>query len=271
MLQGNAPLVVAGVLAATTLLLGAQPRRVTAAPHVASAMVKEGASLACPENTVPDGDVCVHLDDEASEALVAHGAHRDRSGRWSMYDQIPRRPERPADYDAYHYPVPPGLAGGHSVLSGYDLDLADPQQRRGRRIRAIGHGGLDLPQRKGTPIRAVVLDHQEGDSTVLYVGDLFGTSVVTRHVLRESGGLRTYVLVFGHLEAPAPGLVHGTSLREGDIVGFVGDSGSPELVHLHLEVRRVRDGVDLDAHAGPSLVDGAVTIVCDPRNVLRLR
>lgn len=253
------------------LVLHAEPRRVTAAPSVAIAAAAPAPELDCPAETIPDGEVCVHLEDEAAEPAIERGAHRERSGRWFVYDQIPRRPERPADYDAYRYPIPPGLANGRSVLSGYDLDLPDTAQRRGRRIRAVGHGGVDLPQKKGTPIRAIPLDHQEGDATVLYVGELFGTSVVTKHVLRETGGLRTYVLVFGHLESPAPGLARGAVVREGDVVGFVGDTGSPELVHLHLEARRVRDGVDLEAHAGPDVVADAVTIVCDPRNVLPLR
>ena len=43
-------------------------------------------------------------------------------GHWVVYDEIPRRPERPADYDAYRYPVPCERA---CVVSGYDLDRSD--------------------------------------------------------------------------------------------------------------------------------------------------
>ncbi len=43
---------------------------------------------------------------------------------------------------------------------------------------------------------------------------------------------------------PRPISPAGVRLREGDAIGFVGDTGSPELVHLHLETRRVRDGID---------------------------
>ena len=82
----------------------------------------------------------------------------------------------------------------------------------------------------------LALEHQEGDAEVVYVGSLFGTTVITRHTLREGGQLRDYVLLFGHLDAAAPGVTPGTHLKEGDVVGFVGDTGSPELVHLHLEV-----------------------------------
>lgn len=223
---------------------------------------------------LPDGEVCVHLPDteeEGTDVAVSPNAHRERSGRWSIYDQIPRRPDRPKDYDAYRYPIPPGLAGEHSVLSGYDLDLPDPAQRRGRKIHAVGHGGLDLPQLKGTPIKLVALEHQQGNADVVYAGPLFGTTILTRHTLREGGQLRDYLVLFGHLASLAPGLARGAQVKDGDMLGTVGDTGSPELVHLHLEVRRVRDGVDVMKKSAAQLLESDVSVVCDPRNVLPLR
>ncbi len=233
---------------------------------------------ACPAGTLPDGDVCVHLPgDPASgeDALATSNIHRERTGRWAAYEQIPRLPDRPESYDAYRYPVPPGLPGGHYVVSGYDLDRPDDSQRRGPTLHATGHGGVDLPDPKGTPITLVALEHQVGDADVVYVGPLFGNTVVTRHTVREGGRLRDYVLLFGHLDAPAPGLAPGRALKDGELVGTVGDSGSPELVHLHLEARRVRDGVDMAERiakrAGGAVVEPDATVVCDPRNVLPLR
>ena len=206
--------------------------------------------------------------------MVSPNGHRVRSGRWQVYDDIPRRPDRPQDYDAYRYPVPPGLPGGHSVISGYDLDLPDALQRRGRTIHAVGHGGVDLPQTRGTTAHLVALEHQQGDADVLFVGALFGTTVVTRQTVREAGHLRDYVVLYGHLDGVAPGVGPGSVLKEGDAVGFVGDTGSPELVHLHWEARRVRDGVDPVAQAkvgAYQLLADEVSVVCDPRNVLPLR
>ena len=234
--------------------------------------------IECPAGTLPDGDVCVHLptadDVDEAEAPSSPNAHRERSGRWSIYDQIPRRPDRPADYDAYQYPVPPGMPDGHSVVSGYDLDRPDPSQRRGPMLHAVGHGGVDLPQARGTPCLLVPLERQQGDADVLYVGPYFGTTVMTRHTVREGGQLRDYIAIFGHMDGVAPGIAMGRTLKRGDVVGFVGDTGSRELVHLHYETRRVRDGVDVlkKLTAGPAaLLDDAVSIVCDPRNVLPLR
>jgi hypothetical protein len=229
----------------------------------------------CPEGTVPDGDVCVHIDDLAEDGPFAPAqanAHRDKSGRWATYEQIPKLPERPADYSQYRYPIPPGLPGGRYVVSGYDLDRPDGQQRRGRTLRHVGHGGVDLPQTRGTPVKLVALEHQEGDAEVLYTGPLFGTTVVTRHSLREGGRIRDYLVLFGHLDSVAAGVAAGVTLRDGDLVGAVGDSGSPSLVHLHLEIRRVREGVDVGkVPSGSAMLGDTISTVCDPRNVLPLR
>ncbi|MCW5831720.1 MAG: M23 family metallopeptidase, partial [Labilithrix sp.] len=229
---------------------------------------------ACPPGTAPDGEACVHLAavDDGPVAEARANTHRERSGRWSTYEQIPRLPERPADYDLYRYPIPPGLAGGHHVVSGYDLDLPDAKQRRGPTLRHVGHGAVDLPQVKGTPVQMLALEHQEGDAEVLYAGALFGLTVLTRHTLREGGRTRDYVMLLGHLDSIAPGVGVGTIVKDGQVVGAVGDTGSPSLVHLHLEIRRVREGIDLArVPAGAPMIADSVTVVCDPRNVLPLR
>ena len=96
--------------------------------------------------------------------------------------------------------------------------------------------------------------------------------MVTRHTLREGGRLRDYIVLFGHLDSIAAGLAPGASMKEGDPVGAVGDTGSPQLVHLHYEVRRVREGVDLSkVPAGAQLLADSVSVVCDPRNVLPIK
>jgi hypothetical protein len=56
----------------------------------------------------------------------------------------------------------------------------------------------------------------------------------------------------------------------GSIVGYVGDSGSPGVVHLHLEVRRAREGVSLQSLGAGELAHNSKTVACDPRNVLPL-
>jgi hypothetical protein len=196
--------------------------------------------------------------------IVANG-HFQKDGEWIDYEDIPRRPERPESYASYRYPVPNGL-----VASGYDLEKPDEMQRRGK-MSAVGHGGVDLMEKKGTPITMLPLEHQLGDAQVIFVGHLFGETVVTRHTLREGGRKRDYVLIFGHLEEPAEGVHRGSRLRAGDLVGYVGDTDSPEFVHLHLEARRLRDGIDAWRVGGWNINAREISVVSDPRNVLPLK
>lgn len=261
------------LLSFATLGASAAPAELGSPPLSSSLSAGTFRNERCPADSLPDDGVCVtlHSHDESPELIPTRNGHRERNGEWDIYDQIPRRPDRPANYDAYRFPIPPGLAGGHFVVSGYDLDLPDERQRRGK-MKAIGHGGVDLPQKKGTPVKLVSLEHQEGDADVLYVGPLFGNTIITRHAVRESGKLREYIVLFGHLDSYAPGIAAGSTVHDGDLLGGVGDTGSKELVHLHLEVRRVRDGINLTkVPAGGALLAEATTVVCDPRNVLPLQ
>lgn len=271
-------LVACGVLRAVGL--AAPPRPADAAEHPRSPQTRaktepdgrQAPTAACPVRTLPDGGVCVPVPDLAlgGEALSEQrSAHHDRAGQLRIYDQIPRRPERPLDYRAYRLPVPT-LPQQSFVTSGYDLDQPDESQRRGADFKAVGHGGIDLAQKRGTPVTLVPLEHQVGDADVLLVGKLFGNSVVTHHVVREGGVLRDYLVIHGHLEKPATGLARGASVPAGTILGYVGDSGSPGVVHLHLEVRRAREGVTLASLGPGELAHNAKTVACDPRNVLPL-
>ncbi|MCU0690620.1 MAG: M23 family metallopeptidase [Polyangiaceae bacterium] len=157
------------------------------------------------------------------------------------------------------------------MVSGYDLDRPDPEQRRGLGLSAVGHGGIDLQHKRGTEVRLVPLEHQRGDAVVVFVGELFGKSVVTLHTLLEGRRERSYVVIYGHLDGSNPGLAPGAPAPQGTLLGLVGDSGSEGRVHLHLEVRQVRDGVDPSTLRTPALAQPTVSIPCDPRNVLQLR
>ena len=227
----------------------------------------------CPAGTLPDNGICIPVpteqDGEGSALLAEHNHHRTKHGEVAEYDQIPRNPERPKDYRLYRYPVEP-LAGQSLLMSGYDLHLPDESQRRGGKLKAIGHGGIDLAQRRGTEIHLVTLEHQSGPTEVLYNGWLFGNSVVTLHRVKEAGQVRDYLLIFGHLERAASGLEPGALLDEGALVGYVGDSDSPGAIHLHLELRQVRAGVEARSLKPGEIVDNARSVACDPRNLLPL-
>ena len=228
----------------------------------------------CPPGTLPDADVCIpvpdSLDDDGTALSAEHNAHRTRRGIWTEYDDIPRRPDRPNRYHLYRYPVEIKDSGDF-LMSGFDLNQPDAYQRRGMKLEAVGHGGIDLAARRGAEVRLVSLEHQQGNADVLYVGPLIGNTVVTRHSIRESGTLREYLVFYGHLQAPASGLERGAVIAEDSVLGYVGDSGSPGAVHLHLEIRQVRSNVDSQSLAKGELLLNARTVACDPRNVLPLR
>lgn len=271
MVPSRPPFVVPAVLLIGTSSIGWSGIPTASPPTPRTTRPLTLTATTCPAGSLPDGEGCVRWSDPATDGPDSPsevGAHRDRRGQWVVYDQIPRRPDRPADYDLYRYPVP---CSHGCVVSGYDLDRDDAVQRRGRRLSHVGHGAVDLPEPKGTEVVAIALEHQVGDADVVYAGPLFGTTVITHHTLREGGRERDYILLFGHLDAIAPGIKTGARVADGSPLGYVGDTGSPELVHLHLEARRVRDGVDLSKLAPESLVANENTVVCDPRNVLPLK
>jgi murein DD-endopeptidase MepM/ murein hydrolase activator NlpD len=253
--------------------------RLISSPPVASAAASPSASVAtltavCPRGSLPDGEACVPFDaaeaSEGEELEARQNRHHDRHGALRVYDQIPRLPGRPERYEAYRYPIPTA-EGERLLVSGYDLDRPDEKQRRGHGLKAVGHGGVDIMARRGTEVRALPLEHQEGDAEVLFVGTLFGTSVVTRHLVREAGRLRTYVVLHGHLDGAAPGLVRGARAPEGTLLGFVGDTGSEGIVHLHLEIRQARGEVDVGDLPPGKLMSSEQTVAVDPRNLLPLR
>lgn len=200
---------------------------------------------------------------------LATNAHVDRTGQLVVYEHVPRGPDRPAEYGRYVYPTEP--YGGSTVSSGYDLGEPDARQRRGAELNAVGHGGVDLSQERGAPVRVVALRGQVGDAEVLYAGWVFGTTVVLRHTVREGRALRTYLTMHGHLDAIAPGIQRGRTVAAQDLLGAVGDSGASGMVHLHYEVRLVRPGVDPARVDIGRVTEQPVSVPCDPRNVLPLR
>lgn len=266
---------VLGIAAGLVWVMGAlSPVRPSHAAHFEPGETRDSPPSDCALGWVRDQGVCVPLPDPTrtrSELVAERAAHRDKQGRWQVYDQIPRRPERPKAYSAYRYPIPPGLPGGKSVVSGYDLDRPDRFQRRGAFLHAVGHGGVDLPGARGTPVRAIELEGQTGLAKIVFAGSMVGQSVVTLHGVREGGHVREYLLVHGHLERAADGAKQGRKVRADEVLGYVGDTGSPELVHLHLEARRVRDGVDIEKRPPADWLNNAYTVPCDPRNILPLR
>ena len=260
------------------------PSEATVAP---SATLQTDLSSVCGAGQLADTVACVPIPsslpvaassggsplapDEPRNAMITLQAelasHRDRSGQWLTYEQIPLQPDRPTDYYAYRYPtVPTG-----KIDDVYDLDRPNEMQRRSDTVAHVGHGGVDIIVARGTPIRAIRLAYQQGESRLVFAGKMFGNTVVTKHSLQEVGRTRDYLLIHGHLDQFSQTLRPSMTVQEGMILGYAGDSASEGRVHLHLEVRQVRDGVDPKLLSTARLRERSVSIVCDPRNVLPLK
>lgn len=105
------------------------------------------------------------------------------------------------------------------VSSGFNLARFHPVLQR---IRA--HKGVDMAAPTGTRVKA------SGDAVVDFVGKKGGYGNVI--VLKHANGVST---VYGHLSRFAAGLRRGMKVAQGEIIGFVGMTGTATGPHLHYE------------------------------------
>ena len=87
------------------------------------------------------------------------------------------------------------------------------------------HTGVDWAAPTGTPILAA------GDGTVDMVGREGGYGNYIR--IRHSNGFST---AYGHLSQYAAGLQAGTNVKQGQVIGYVGSTGSSTGAHCHYEI-----------------------------------
>lgn len=88
------------------------------------------------------------------------------------------------------------------------------------------HTGTDFGAPTGTRVRAT------GDATVAFVGRKGGYGNIV--ILRHRSGIETY---YAHLSRFAGGMRPGHPVSQGEIIGFVGMTGTATGPHLHYEVR----------------------------------
>ena len=160
----------------------------------------------------------------------------EQPARTRSLQGIARRPDRPADYRRYQLPL-----------------ALDKQGRL-----------------SGTEVRCVELDGQVEHARIQYVGRLIGQTVVTRHRVHEAGQLRQYLVIYGHLQSPAPGLREGAAVRAGTRLGSVQGAAAPRSSQ-RLQVRRTRPGVKIERLSAKQLLLDLHTVACDPRNVFPLK
>ncbi len=96
------------------------------------------------------------------------------------------------------------------------------------------HDGIDLPAPVGTPVHAMA------DGTVHRVGpadEVFGSTHVRLTVVDPTDGQDNLFLVYLHLDSIAEGVVPGAQVKQGDIIGAVGQEDAT-YPHLHFEFRK---------------------------------
>ncbi|SPF34612.1 Peptidase M23B [Candidatus Sulfopaludibacter sp. SbA4] len=136
-------------------------------------------------------------------------------------------------------PAPPRLG---MPIAGIDArTLADTfaDKRDGRK-----HEALDIPSPRGTRVLAVA----EGNVAKLFTSKEGGLTVY------QFDNTQTWCYYYAHLDRYAPGLVEGTLLRKGEVLGYVGSTGnaSPAAPHLHFAVFQLKpdkkwwDGTPID-------------------------
>jgi murein DD-endopeptidase MepM/ murein hydrolase activator NlpD len=92
------------------------------------------------------------------------------------------------------------------------------------------HQGIDLVAPYGTPVRA------SGDGTVVYIGWNYadGADPAWIVIVAHSDSMQTW---YAHLQARYPGGLHaGSVVRQGQIIGYEGNTGHSTGAHLHWAV-----------------------------------
>jgi murein DD-endopeptidase MepM/ murein hydrolase activator NlpD len=89
------------------------------------------------------------------------------------------------------------------------------------------HIGVDIIGPKGLALYAVV----DGTITKMYGAD----SPLSGNALRLTGADKTYFF-YAHLDSFAPGITVGSTVRAGQIIGYMGSTGNSGVSHLHFEV-----------------------------------
>ena len=86
------------------------------------------------------------------------------------------------------------------------------------------HNGVDYAAKRNTPIKA------SGDGFVQFIGRQrgYGRTIEIKH----GGNIKT---LYAHLERFNNKIKVGDKVKQGDIIGYVGDSGDATGPHLHFE------------------------------------
>lgn len=160
---------------------------------------------------------------EAGDLVFAAFNGKEASGSWYRFT--------PEDTGLPEFYSRSGIAGDEFLLRD-PVRGAEVNSGFGNRLHPITgemllHAGLDFRAPIGTPIRAA----GSGLVTDMRWGDGYGWFIRIQHE-------RGYETVYAHMSGFAEGLTPGRTVMRGDVIGYVGSTGSSTGAHLHYEVLR---------------------------------
>ncbi len=154
---------------------------------------------------------------------------------------------RGREYEYYHYVDKNGKAGYYDVnfRSSQKTFFVSPLQYKRissgftmRRLHPIHkvvrpHQGVDYAAPSGTPVSSVA------DGTVIFCGwnGGYGRLVTIKHD-------ETYTTMYAHLSRFGAGIKKGVKVKQGDLIGYVGASGTA--TGPHLDFRLKKNGAFID-------------------------
>jgi peptidoglycan LD-endopeptidase LytH len=189
---------------------------------------------------LPPGGVTIHVGPNPSRPVrTAPAASAPRAATPVLPPPAPP-PAAPAAVAPPQPTVGPQPADAPAEVSGRLLvpvlgvrpeqlvDTYNAARSQGRR-----HDAIDIMAKRGTPVLATA------------------PGVVLKRFQSVRGGTALYELApdqrtiyyYAHLDRYAPGIVEGRTLRQGDLIGYVGNTGNagPGNYHLHFEISTTAD------------------------------
>ncbi|MDH5184474.1 MAG: peptidoglycan DD-metalloendopeptidase family protein [Gammaproteobacteria bacterium] len=129
-----------------------------------------------------------------------------------------------------HYYDPQGRSLRKAFLRT-PVDFRRISSRFGKRFHPVHkkvkrHMGVDYSAKPGTPIRAT------GDGKIVLRGRKggYGKTIIIRHG-------NVYSTLYAHMRSYARGMRPGKYIRQGQVIGYVGQTGTATGPHLHYEFR----------------------------------
>ena len=137
-------------------------------------------------------------------------AYKNRKGKEDYYDSLGRPLRKAFIRDPVHF---------SHVSSSFNLRRMHPIHKR-----VMPHRGIDYAAQKGTPVLAA----SDGNIITRSQNSASGKFIVIKHG-------KTYVTKYLHLSRFRKGIYKGAKVKQGQIIGYVGDTGWATAPHLHYE------------------------------------